>query len=91
MNNTNSSVETLIVDTPNLRRNVDIGVYIPLLEKAATEDSYLRGELYTIPEFTREIIDQFLRIRDYCRTHDLPLYRPSDVTDMIITGEYKEP
>ena len=82
MNEKISSPET-ITDIP-LRRNVDIGPHLPDLEKAASEDSYIRGSLYTIPEFTREIIGQFVRIRDYHRSHGLPLLTPAEVADNFI-------
>ena len=82
MNEKISSPETT-TDIP-LRRNVDIGPHLPDLEKAATEDSFKIGFLYTIPEFTREIIGQFVRIRDYHRSHGLPLLTPAEVADNFI-------
>jgi len=82
MNEKISSPETT-TDIP-LRRNVDIGPHLPDLEKAATEDSFKVARLYTIPEFTREIIEQFVRIRDHHRSHGLPLLTPAEVADIII-------
>lgn len=85
MSKDNSSIDTT-TDLP-LRRNVDIGSHLPDLEKAASEDTYVEGRLYTIPEYTREIISEFLRLRNFQREHDLPLLRPSDISTAIITGD----
>lgn len=74
---------------PDLRRNVDVGIHLMGLEKAAVEDSYTNEFLYTIPEYTREIIQQFLYIREYCRQNSLPLYRPVDIADAIIAGDIR--
>lgn len=71
-----------------VRRNVDITECLYGIEKAAIQDSQVEGKLYNVSEYTREVLRQFLRLRDYCITHDLPLYRPEDVTDMIISGDY---
>jgi hypothetical protein len=81
----NNSTE--IIKDEYLRLNVDIGRHKVAIEKAATEDSYTNEVLYTIPEYTREIILQFLYIREYCRQNDLPLYRPVDIADAIISGD----
>jgi hypothetical protein len=85
MNNTISSTETTN-DIP-LRRNVDIGPHLPDLEKAATEDSFKEGKLYTIPEFVREILEQFVTLRNFQREHDMPLMRPSDITTAFLCGD----
>lgn len=87
MNEQNSSVET--PKEEYLRLNVDIGRHKIAIEKAATEDSYINEFLYTIPEYTREIIYQFLCIREYCRQSGLPLYRPVDIADAIISGDIR--
>lgn len=85
----NSSVLPL-VENPT-RRNVDISIWLADLEQAAIEDTAVDGKLYNLAEYTREVLAQFCRLRDYCRSNSLPLYRPADITNMIITGEYKEP
>jgi len=72
------------------RRNIPIENIIAI-EKAATEDSYINGILYTVPEYTREIVKQFLHIREHCRLQGLPLYRPVDVADAIISGDIAMP
>lgn len=72
------------------RRNVDITDCLPGIEKAAIADSQIEGRLYGVAEYTRVVLRQFLRLREYCITHGLPLYRPEDVTDMIITGDFKK-
>jgi hypothetical protein len=86
MEHKNNSIET-ITDEPYVRHNVDIGIHKAAIEKAAVEDSMANGFLYTIPDYTREIIQQFLYIREYCRQNDLPLYRPVDIADAIISGD----
>ena len=88
MTQQNNSLET-ISEEPALRLNVDIGKLKVAIEKAATEDSYVNEFLYTIPEYTREIIQQFLYIREHCRRNDLPLYRPVDIADALISGDIK--
>lgn len=74
-----------------VRVMVDVGDLIADIDKSAIEDSVIDGRLYNRTSYIREIISQHLRLRDYCRTWDMPRYRPADVTDMIITGEYKRP
>ena len=69
------------------RNIIDITEVHAGVEKAAIEDSAINGFLYTIPEYTREIVQQFLYIREHCRQNDLPLYRPVDIADAIITGD----
>lgn len=69
------------------RHNVDVGIHVIEIERAAVEDTMANGRLITIPDYTREIIQQFLYIREYCRKNDLPLYRPVDIADAIIAGE----
>jgi hypothetical protein len=66
---------------------VDLGTLVPAIEKAATEDGYVNGILYSFPEYVREILNQFLYIREHCRQEGLPLYRPVDIADAIITGD----
>ena len=88
MTHTNNSIET-ITEEPALRLNVDIGKLKVAIEKAATEDSFVNEFLYTIPEYTREIIQQFLYIREHCRQNHLPLYRPVDIADALISGDIK--
>lgn len=70
------------------RRTVDIRECLIPLEKAAIQDSQVEGKLYNVSEYTREVLRQFIRLREYCITHEMPLYRPEDVTDMIINGDY---
>ena len=70
------------------RRTVDIRECLLPIEKAAIQDSQIEGKLYNVSEYTREVLRQFLRLREYCIKHEMPLYRPKDVTDMIINGEY---
>jgi hypothetical protein len=85
MNDQNNSTDTT-TDIP-LRRNVDIGPHLADLEKAATEDSFKEGKLYTIPEFVREILEQFVTLRNFQREHDMPLMRPSDITTAFVVGD----
>jgi hypothetical protein len=77
-----------IISENPVRRNVDITECLIGLEKAAIADSQIEGRLYNVAEYTREVLRQFLRLREYCIRHDMPLYRPEDVTNMIINGEY---
>lgn len=85
INNSNMS-ETITVETPT-RRNVDIREYLIPIEKAAIEDAVVSGSLTNVAEYTREILSQFIRIRDYHRTHRLPLLTPAEVADIIISSK----
>jgi hypothetical protein len=80
-------MSTVLSENPT-RRNVDITDCLHGIEKAAIQDSQVEGKLYQVSEYTREVLRQFLRLREYCIKHEMPLYRPKDVTDMIINGEY---
>lgn len=66
------------------RRNVDLGDLLPYLERAAIEDTTSQTRLYTIPTYIREIISQFLRVRDHQRSHGMPLMTATDIADQII-------
>jgi len=63
----------------------------PEVIKPVPEPTYqiyqLHDRLTTIPDYTRDIIQQFLYIREYCRQNDLPLWRPVDIADAIISGD----
>lgn len=83
INNSNMS-ETITVETPT-RRNVDIREYLIPIEKAAIEDSVISGQITNVAEYTREIISQFCRIRDYHRTQGLPLLTPAHIADKMIS------
>ena len=78
---------TEINEGVGFRHNVDIGMFYASLEKAAIEDSAADGVLYNIPNYTRKIIENFLFIREHCRQSDLPLYRPVDIADALISGD----
>jgi hypothetical protein len=78
-----------IIETPVIRRNIDITEVLSAIEQAAIADSHNEGKLWQVAEYTREVLRQFLRVREYCIANDLPLYSPKDVADMMITGEYK--
>ena len=69
------------------RHNVDVGIHVDAIERAAVEDTLANDRLTTIPDYTRDIIQQFLYIREYCRQNDLPLWRPVDIADAIISGD----
>jgi hypothetical protein len=45
------------------------------------------ARLYTIPEYVREIIAQFLRIRNWQRENDMPLLLPEDIASALISGD----
>ena len=84
----NSSIETTTTEEGiPLRRNVDIGIFLADLEKAASEDTYYEARLYTIPEYVREIIAQFLKIRNWQRENDMPLLLPEDISAALISGD----
>lgn len=90
MNNQNSSTTATTIEptaTEPLRRNVDIGIHLVEIERAGVEDTLANKRLLTIPDYTRDIIQQFLYIREYCRQNDLPLWRPVDIADAIISGD----
>lgn len=83
INNSNMS-ETITVETPT-RRNVDIREYLIPIEKAAIEDAVVSGSLTNVAEYTREILSQFIRIRDYHRAQGLPLLTPAQIAESMIS------
>lgn len=76
-----------VTATDPRRHNVDVGIHVVEIERAAVEDTIANDRLTTIPDYTRDIIQQFLYIREYCRRNDLPLWRPVDIADAIISGD----
>lgn len=77
--------EPTAIETPT-RRSVDIREYLPSIERAAIEDAVTTGSLTNVAEFTREILSQFVRIRDYHRCNGLPLLTPAEIADRIIAA-----
>ena len=69
------------------RHNVDVVIHVDAIERAAVEDTLANDRLTTIPDYTRDIIAQFLYSRKYCRRNGLPLWRPVGIAYDIISGD----
>jgi hypothetical protein len=73
-------------NSTQIRYNVDVLAHKDELESAAIEDSVATGQLYSIANYTREILAQFVAIRRYQRDNGLPLSTPAEIADMMINS-----
>jgi hypothetical protein len=69
------------------RRNIDISQHIDEITACAIEDSAKTGNLYTVQEYTREIMSAFCKIRRHQRELQLQLQTPTQIAETIISTE----